>query len=200
MRLLGIKKTVILLLAGLLSLQTVCDAVVDLGSSAARTPYDRYMQPVRRVLGSLGGADPSMATVGDLMREGHAFTYSYEQPFVAAAPATTAFKGAGDCKDKTLWLAKEMNARNVRFVVGKRYLDSPTGHAWLLWRKDGQYWILDCTNACYPIPAVTVHYGNYVAQYSWSQNCAYRHAGASLNHNRDAWGYPANSPAIALQR
>ena len=30
---------------------------VDLGSSAARTPYDSYMQPVKQVLGSLDGLD-----------------------------------------------------------------------------------------------------------------------------------------------
>lgn len=179
-------KLAVVALAGAFAWQPFCLAGIDLGSSTSGTPYDRYMRPVRGVMSSTGSRDPSMEKVSALMRQGHEFRYSYRRPYVAASPSTTAARQAGDCKDKALWLAKQMNARNVRFVVGKSSRYSSRAHAWLLWKKGGEYYILDCTNGDRPMRASSVPRGRYIAQYSWSHGNTYRHAGASRQAGRVA--------------
>src|SRR4051812_6144731 len=87
----------------------VSAASLDLGHTAGSTPYDRYMRPVRQVLSSIGGEDPTMARVKQLMREGRRFRYTFDDPYTAAYPAETAATRAGDCKDKALWLADRLN-------------------------------------------------------------------------------------------
>lgn len=129
---------------------------LDLGASTSDTPYDRYMQPVRHVLESTGSRSPSLAEVNELMRTGRSFHYEYSQPYVAAAPAVTAARGAGDCKDKTLWLAQQMGSNDVRFVVGLREPHATKMHAWLLWQKSGQYFVLDCTYFSQPLPLTSL--------------------------------------------
>src|SRR5689334_12298243 len=96
----------------------VSAASLDLGHSATSTPYDRYMRPVRQVMGSIGKEETSMARVKQLMREGRRFRYTFDDPYTAAYPAETEAMRAGDCKDKALWLADRINDDNVRFVVG----------------------------------------------------------------------------------
>src|SRR4051812_36367254 len=96
-------------------------AGVDLGANASHTPYDAYMQPVKRVLGSLDGATPSLERVQALMREGRNFRYSYTEPYEAALPNVTAATRAGDCKAKALWLCDQLGDKNARFVVGKAH-------------------------------------------------------------------------------
>jgi hypothetical protein len=142
------------------------------------------MQPVEHVLQSTGGGNPSLTKVTDLMHTGRSFHYEYTQPYVAASPEVTEAKGAGDCKDKTLWLAKHMNTRNVRFVVGRRHPWSTLMHAWLLWRSGGEYYVLDCTTTSWPIPVSSLTPGDYVPKYSWSSTGEYRHALAGGYENQ----------------
>src|SRR3954467_12199424 len=96
-------KTAAVTILSLLAAAFSAAADVDLGFGAPRTPYDSYMQPVKRVLGSLENANPSMDRVKGLMREGLSFRYSYTEPYVAASPAVTAATRKGDCKAKALW-------------------------------------------------------------------------------------------------
>src|SRR5687768_7677757 len=112
-------------------------ASLDLGYDAGSTPYDRYMRPVRQVLGNLEGDSASMTRVKGLMKEGRRFRYVFDNPYTAAYPAETAAVRAGDCKDKALWLADQMKDENVRFVVGKVSRDSKLSHAWILWQNEG---------------------------------------------------------------
>jgi hypothetical protein len=168
-------------------------ADVDLGRAASGTPYDSYMQPVKRVLGSLHSTSPSLDRVNVLMREGLSFRYSYTEPYVAATPATTAATRKGDCKAKALWLANEMGDANVRFVVGKAHRNSKLSHAWLMWEHEGQWLILDPTNTSRPIPADRVSQNDYIPLFSWARSGTYRHAettaymaGVARKDNRDS--------------
>lgn len=150
-------------------------AGTDLGSSTSRTPYDAYMRPVRQVLGSLEGEGTSMDRVQTLMRVGRGFRYSFTEPYMAALPEVTATLRAGDCKAKALWLCDQMGDENVRFVVGKARSSSRLSHAWVMWKSEGRWWILDCTNLSRPIAADSVSRNQYIPLYSWSKAGTYRH-------------------------
>lgn len=109
------------------------------------------------------------------MRQGFAFKYVFDAPYLAALPEVTAAKRSGDCKAKSLWLASCMNDRDVRYVIGKARRESKISHAWLMWKKDGKWWILDPTNTPDPIPAESVGPYDYVVFYSYDRNGSYVH-------------------------
>jgi hypothetical protein len=45
-----------------------------------------------------------------------------------------------------------------------------------MWKSEGRWWILDCTNTREPIPADHINPGReYIPLYSWSKNGSYRH-------------------------
>ncbi|RYD77527.1 MAG: hypothetical protein EOP84_15405 [Verrucomicrobiaceae bacterium] len=172
------KKLIASLFLGLTTVFAASAAPVDLGSSAAGTPYDAYMRPVRQVLGSIDGNGVSMDRVRDLMRKGRNFRYVFDEPYVASLPHVTEARKSGDCKDKALWLANQMGDENVRFVVGKARAVSDMSHAWLMWKNEGRWWILDCTNNSRPVAADSIARGEYVPLYSWSKRGVYRHGSA----------------------
>ena len=66
---LNMKKS-LLSFAALFLAQLTASAVVDLGSTISRTPYDAYMSPVKQVFNSLNGNAPDMGRVAALMRYG----------------------------------------------------------------------------------------------------------------------------------
>jgi len=153
---------------------------LDLGFPASATPYDAYMSPVRLVLRHMSHEESSMGRVRQLMREGRGFRYSFTSPYVAAMPSVTATTQAGDCKAKALWLADQMNDESVRFVIGKAHSTSEMSHAWLMWQHDSRWWILDCTNNWYPIPADRVSSSQYIPYYSFAKNGEYRHRATQM--------------------
>jgi hypothetical protein len=130
---------------------------------------------VDAVLHRLDGGSPSMERVEALMRQGFAFKYSFDSPYLAAMPEVTAAKRSGDCKAKSLWLASCMNDKDVLYVIGKARLTSKISHAWLMWKKDGRWWILDPTNTAEPIPAEAVGPDDYLVNYSYNRNGSYCH-------------------------
>lgn len=168
-----------LLFALLLSRGVAC-ASVDLGSPASFTPYDPYLRPVKEVLGSLSGEATSMDRVRQLMRQGRNFRYSFTDPYVAAPPIVTAMRKAGDCKAKSLWLCEQLGDEHVRYVIGKTRRNAKLSHAWVMWKFDGRWWILDCTNTARPIAADTVSKNVYIPLYSFDRTAAYRHASTQL--------------------
>lgn len=172
-------KTTFFALLSLLGAAFTASADVDLGFGTPRTPYDAYMQPVKRVLGTLDHSSADMNRVRELMREGLRFRYSYTEPYVAATPEQTAATKKGDCKAKALWLANEMGDQNVRFVVGKAHRNSKLSHAWLLWQHEGHFWILDPTNTSVPISADRVGKNDYIPLFSWGKGRTYAHAETS---------------------
>lgn len=149
---------------------------IDLGTNAGYTPYDRYMSPVKQVLAHLNGTSPSMDKVRQLMSMGRSFRYSFTDPYTAAMPAVTAATHAGDCKAKSLWLASQLNDPSVRYVIGKARSSSRISHAWLMWKNEGRWWILDCTNFREPIPADRINPAKeYIPLYSYGKDGSYRH-------------------------
>jgi hypothetical protein len=164
------------------SASSLFGGTIDLGYRSSSTPYERYMSSVKGVLRKVSGrpASASMDSVRKLMRQGRRFRYSFTTPYTANLPSVTATRKAGDCKDKSLWLANRLNDSSVRYVIGKASRRSKMSHAWLYWKDDrGQWWILDCTNRSRPLRADRVSKNSYIPFYSYSKNGAYRHAGLS---------------------
>ena len=175
-------KTALLALLAL-SVAQIARAVapVDLGAPSSSTPYDAYMSPVKNVLHQLNGEENSMERVRELMRIGRNFRYAFTNPYVASSPEKTAATRTGDCKDKALWLANQLNDSNVRFVIGKARRSSKMSHAWLYWKdQNNRWWILDCTNLREPVAADRVSSSEYIAFYSFSRQGTYRHGSTQL--------------------
>ena len=148
---------------------------IDLGARSPSTPYDRYMAPVKNVLGSLPLDSASMERVQTLMRVGRAFRYTFTDPYNPALPSVTAQTKAGDCKAKSLWLCDQLQDGGVRFVIGKARRSSRLSHAWVMWQHEGRWWILDCTNSSRPVAADRVSSNEYIPLYSYDRSSAYRH-------------------------
>ena len=174
------KKLLSAIIVALTATLSASAAYIDLGYSASYTPYDAYMSPVKRVLRQLDGEGTSMREVREYMREGRSFRYAFTRPYLASMPAETEARRMGDCKDKALWLADRIGDENIRFVVGKARRTSPISHAWLLWKNEGRWWILDCTNNYRPIAADSVSSNEYIPLYSWSKSRSYRHASTAM--------------------
>jgi len=156
-------------------------AEFDFGSPSQATPYDRYMSPVHSVLSRLGSHKPSMDEVKKIMLQGRSFRYRMENPYVAAMPQKTAQNRCGDCKDKALWLCDQLGDSDVRFVIGKTEPGIRISHAWVMWKNEGRWWLLDCTLRSAPIPADSLPQNRYIPLYSYSKNTAYRHAATQVN-------------------
>ncbi len=151
-------------------------AGVDLGTPSAGTPYESHMQPVKVVLQALSSQTAPMERAQELMRIGRSFRYSYTDPYTPAMPSLTAAKRAGDCKAKALWIADKLGDENVRFVIGKAVASSKISHAWVMWKSEGRWWILDPTNVSRPLSADTMSSNRYIPLYSYDKTGAYRHA------------------------
>jgi hypothetical protein len=151
---------------------------LDMGTTTSHTPYDSYFGPVWDVLHHLSGAQPDSAVVEQLIREGHAFRYSYNQaqPYVPQTPSETEATKAGDCKAKSLWLASKMNCRSVRFVVGKARLASAMSHAWLIWQSPSGWLILDATNYSRSLDPGRLSPNEFIALYSYSPSGKFAHS------------------------
>ena len=178
-------KTILFSAALLLIAKLSAFAIVDLGSTASQTPYDRYMAPVKQTFASMNGQGATMDKVQALMREGRNFRYAHTEPYYPALPQETAAKRTGDCKDKALWLINQLNDPSARFVIGKEKRGAAVSHAWVMWKNEGQWYILDCTMTNKPMLADQVSMDKYVPLYSWTK-------GVSFHHTDKASGMIAN--------
>ena len=174
-------KTSLLALSGLLFGQAATLAGIDMGTPAGYTPYDRYMSPVKQVLGSLHGPTTDLKRVQSLLNVGRNFRYSFTDPYTAALPAVTARTQMGDCKAKSLWLMDQLGDSNMRYVIGKARATSKISHAWVMWNDGSAWWILDPTNANRPIPADNTQRNEYIPLYSWAKNGSYRHSATGMS-------------------
>ena len=88
---------------------------------------------------------------------------------------------AGDCKAKALWLYRGLGDANALFVIGKTTRFNRMSHAWVYWRNEGRWWILDLHQ---PIPtyiaADSVPEDRYVPYYSYGRNGSFRHRATRL--------------------
>jgi hypothetical protein len=187
-------KTALTFLA-LIAFKVAAFAGVDLGVPSSYTPYERYMAPVRNVMASLPKQKPSMDQVCQLMRQGRAFRYHLDDPYLPASPEVTARIREGDCKDKALWLCNQLDS-SARFVIGKTARGARISHAWVLWENEGRWWILDCTLKNAPVLADSVAKDRYVPLYSYGKGSCYRHMDTQLNVARVAG--KAGKPAVAV--
>ena len=144
------------------------------------TPYDRYLGSVRSVIYNLETQPASMLLVARLMKEGRHFRYSVCDPYRADPPAITAARHAGDCKSKALWLYSSLGDSNALFVIGKAQKRMRSSHAWVYWRYDDRWWILDCTERADPIAADSVSSDRYVPYYSFGKSGTFRHKATRL--------------------
>lgn len=144
------------------------------------TPYDRYMASVRRVIASLNLRQADMFTACSLMRQGRNFRYILSDPYRAEMPSRTAARSAGDCKAKALWLYDRLGDATALYVIGKLERGSRRSHAWVYWRDQGRWWILDPTDRDAPIAADSVAPYRYVPYYSFGKDGAYRHAATRI--------------------
>ena len=174
-------KTSLFALSGLLLAKTAALAGIDMGTPAGYTPYDRYMSPVKQVIGSLKGQTTDFKRVQSLLHVGRSFRYSFTDPYTAAMPDVTARTHTGDCKAKSLWLMDQLGDANLRYVIGKARATSKISHAWVMWNDGNAWWILDPTNANRPILAESTSRNEYIPQYSWAKSGSYRHSSTSLN-------------------
>jgi hypothetical protein len=139
------------------------------------TPYDKYFDSVRRVIADLDTKPPSMANVGHLMKVGYSFQYLTRNPYRPDMPKLTEAQGAGDCKSKSLWLYDSLGDSGALFTIGKAEKNSRTSHAWVYWRYEKQWYILDCTDSNAPLLVDSVSPDRYVPYYSFGKHGAYRH-------------------------
>lgn len=161
------------------------------------TPYDRYLDTVRRVITELDTRQPDMLLACDLVRVGRSFRYTASDPYRAALPSRTAAQRAGDCKAKALWLYDRLGDPKALYVIGKLDRGSKSSHAWVYWRNQQRWWILDPTNRGAPIAADSVSPQRYVPYYSFGKNGAFRHPATSMIMPVAARTEPA--PSVAVQ-
>jgi hypothetical protein len=156
-------------------------ALRELGAQPAGfTSYDRHLGSVRTVMAGLTPQPASLAQACRDLRVAHGFRYTARDPYSADPPATTAARRAGDCKSKALWLYERLADPTALYVIGKVTRGAKTSHAWLYWRWEDRWWILDPTNLRSPIAADSVGPNRYVPYYSFARDGAYRHAATSL--------------------
>lgn len=142
----------------------------------ADTPYDRYSGSVRTVISRVERRPLNMTRARTLMNEAHDFRYRQAgDPYRAALPETTAATHVGDCKAKALWLYDQLGDPSALYVIGKTFKGTKSNHAWLYWRCDSRWWILDPTNRSAPVPVDSMPVDRYVPYYSFGKEGAYRH-------------------------
>ena len=142
---------------------------------ASYTPYDRYSGSVRTVIDRLDWRPANMVRVRALMGEAHDFRYRSSHPYLAALPETTAAARSGDCKAKSLWLYDRLGDPSALYVIGKTFKGAKSNHAWVYWRSDDRWWILDPTNRSTPVPADSLPDDRYVPYYSFGKQGVFRH-------------------------
>jgi hypothetical protein len=139
------------------------------------TPYDRYFGSVREVISALEPERTTMVSACHLMKVGFSFQYVSRDLYRPDPPRLTKAQRAGDCKSKALWLFDSLSDPDALFVIGKVEKNLRTSHAWVYWRNDGRWWILDCTERTDPIAADSVSSDRYVPYYSFGKHGSYRH-------------------------
>jgi hypothetical protein len=150
------------------------------------TPYDRYFGSVRSVIANLETHGASMAKACHLMKVGHSFEYVSRDPYRPDPPKLTEMQRAGDCKSKALWLYDNLADAGALFVIGKAEKSLRTSHAWVYWRYEGRWWILDCNDRADPIAVDSVSPNRYVPYYSFGKMGTYRHGTAKPNASAHA--------------
>jgi hypothetical protein len=158
---------------------SVCCVAQTMFFAVNSTPYDHQMSRVYSYI-SIGPQIPakpiSAMEIDEWMSALRAIPYRYSPQW--KTPDEIAFEQTADCKGKALILferMREMGARNLRFVIGKRRLDSVQTHAWVEWDTRGGTILLDPTfNSTWATETQT----GYIPFYAYDG--AYRYRAAQL--------------------
>jgi len=168
---------------------TLIILVAVLGSATAEaafmnlqiTPYDRQMVPIQHVLQQEArkGAIVKYDEVVQWMRKIRNFRYSDTDTW--HTPQQTEKRRAGDCKDKAVLLLnyfKQRGCANVKLVIGKMSPDSKRTHAWVEWRHNGKWIILD--PAYDRKPVYHPRRGEYTRQYVFMRGKKYAYVSNNI--------------------
>ena len=139
------------------------------------TPYDRFLENVWPVLQHLDNGEVSMLRVLRLMETGNRFSYRFSDPYRPQSPELTATRRSGDCKSKALWLCAALGDPSALWVVGKKTRTATDNHAWVYWRSEGRWYVLDCTENSRPLEASQIPIDRYIPYYSYGKVGAFRH-------------------------
>ncbi len=169
---LGLKTTIIML-----SLMALQNSGVAAYMTLQVTPYDKQMADIQNVLHlkTRSGVVVDYSEVMSWMRQIRNYQYSRSQTW--NSPERTEKRRAGDCKDKALLLLsyfKKQGCGDVKLIIGKQSKDSRETHAWVEWKHNGQWIILDPTFDRKPI--LDPGEGEYIEEYAFIGGRKYAYA------------------------
>lgn len=147
------------------------------GSVVSHTPYDPYLEPVRKTFARLRGSQPTIDEVRANLRTARRFHYYFDKsnPYRPIEPEITEATHQGDCKAKSLWLAWKMDDRRIRFAIGKAQPGSQILHAWLLWKDGNKWYALDPTKESDVLSLERIAGRKLLPKYSYSISSKYAH-------------------------
>lgn len=142
------------------------------------SPYDNQMARIRPVLECVNDhcSNPvSLNTVNQMMINLHAIRYRYSQQW--KTPTEVKSARVADCKGKAITLYEAMQAcgaQNVRFVIGKRRVNSSETHAWVEWETAKEKYVLDPTFNWLAAKAPAGNSKKYIPLYAYEGALRYR--------------------------
>jgi hypothetical protein len=128
---------------------SVCCFAQTMFFAVNSTPYDHQMTRVYPLLAvgpQVSSTPISGMAINQWMSSLREIPYRYSKEW--KTPEEIGFEQTADCKGKALILfgrMRALGARNVRFVIGKRRLDSVQTHAWVEWDTRSGTLVLDPT-------------------------------------------------------
>ena len=134
--------------AGLVLSVSVSAAVLP-ATEVRTTPYDPYLGVFRQIAARPASANAvTMDQVEEWTWKASKFDYSHDDDYHWKTPEQLDAAGAGDCKDKALWLYSKLHAagaHDLTMVIGKKDAAATEYHAWLYLRLGGKTFLLDPT-------------------------------------------------------
>jgi transglutaminase-like putative cysteine protease len=145
------------------------------------TPYDQQMKAVRNVIHQQAatGTRVEYSEVMKWMKQIRNYKYSRSQTW--HTPEQTEKRRAGDCKDKATLLLSYLKGKgetNVKLVIGKKSSSSTDTHAWVEWKHNGQWIILDPTYDSKPV--VDNQEDEYLKQYIFVGSKKYAYVSSNI--------------------
>jgi hypothetical protein len=100
-----------------------------------------------------------------------------QNPANAVATATASKIPLRDASGDIAVLSTATAGNNA---IGKTEAGVRISHAWVLWRNEGRWWLLDCTLKNAPIPADSLPENRYIPLYSYSKGSTFRHSATQV--------------------
>lgn len=178
-----LSKRMLVILFAVLALSALSCLADSSFFSVSATPYDRQMSRVQAALISSAPAQSAMVSltrVNRWMSDLRAIPYGYSMQW--RTPSEVTHDPVADCKGKAVSLydrMRELGARNVRLVIGKRAPTSRVTHTWVEWTDGSRTYILDPTFNWSACSANAIPNSSYVAYYAYEGLHKFRAASAT---------------------